>query len=107
MSLNITNFKNINYFFGDAIEKMKDDPINHCLKKNVEWALRRFDLMLRCLAIKSNVKELIDEYKKNQLNDQNRIYSLISEIRAGFSLSKMNFSVEYLKEGNKKTPDMK
>jgi hypothetical protein len=110
MSLDIANFKNIFNFFGDLIDQMKekirDDPINFCLENDREWALNNFEIMLGHLK-KSNVDQLIREYKKNGINDQNRIYSLISEIRAGFMLTCMKFPIKYIPEGNGKTPDIK
>lgn len=106
MSFCINRYKNINMFFGDCIEKMKKDPINFCLENEREIALKNFDKMLGYLD-KSNVEQLIEGYKKKGIKDNNRIYSLISEIRAGSYLAHKQFPIEYVKEGDKKTPDIK
>lgn len=106
MSLCINEFKNIEKYFGEIIEKMNDNPISTYLEKEIDRPLKNFDKMLECLK-KCNIDFLIDEYKKKGIKDNNRIYSLISEIRAGAYLSHKSFPVEYIKEGDDKTPDIK
>ncbi len=106
MSLCINKYENINKFFGDIIDKMKNDPINFCLENERDLALKNFNKMFDHLD-KSNVDLFIEWYKKKGINDVERIHSLISEIRAGSYLAHKQFPIEYIKEGDKKTPDIK
>lgn len=84
------------------------DPINHCLENDIDWALKNFDKMLKHLDTATNIDVFINDFKQNRLTELGRIYSLISEIRAGHYLVENGFPVTYIKEeAGRKTPDIK
>jgi len=101
----LSKFKNIEKHFGDISGKIDNNPIELCFEKGCNGLLGNFDRMLSLLE-KSNLDFLIEEYMKKGINDENRIYSFISEIRAGAYLSYKGFPIKYIAEGKTKTPDM-
>lgn len=58
MSLNIIDFKNINYFFGNAIKRMKNRTLSFLLDNDRDGTLKILEIMLKELESKSNASTI-------------------------------------------------
>ena len=91
----ITKFENIDYYFSDVIDEMKNDFLRKLIQKKYKGYLSQFDEILKKLRNNSNLDELIDKYKKKELTDYDRFYSLLSEIRAAYFLFCKSFPIRF------------
>ncbi len=63
MSTSIQDYKTLNYYFGDAIDSMKNDLLRILIKNNRHDLLAEFDEILRLLENEKGLTELIHRYK--------------------------------------------
>lgn len=102
MSISIQDYKTLNYYFGDALNSMKNDLLRILISNNRDDLLEEFDEMLRLLEDEKGLAELIHRYKTKYVNDFGRFESLVSEIRAGYFLQSHDLPVEFLSDNVQK-----